>query len=90
MSLIKEAEDLFGNMRDTTPEEQKNIHRYLKNISVPTGVNIFEFLKGKGYQLMNKERNALYLKITQRAAKQGYIKDRLQFLMDLESADKKI
>lgn len=38
---------------------------------------------------MNKERNVLYLKIAQRAAKQGYIKDRLQFLMDLESADRK-
>lgn len=89
MSIIKEAEELFGEMRDATPEEQKNINRYLKNISVPTGVNIFEFLKGKGDQLMNKERNVLYLKIVQRAAKQGYIRDRLQFLMDLESADKK-
>lgn len=44
MSLIKEAEDLFGNMRDTTPEEQKCIDNHIKNISVPTGVNIFDLL----------------------------------------------
>ena len=45
MSLIKEAEDLFGNMRDTTPEEQKCIDNHIKNISVPTGVNIFDLIK---------------------------------------------
>lgn len=44
MSLIKEAEDLFDNMRDTTPEEQKNINSHLKEISMPTGVNIFDLL----------------------------------------------
>ena len=44
MSLIKEAEDLFGNMRDATPEEQKNINGYLKEISMPTGMNIFDLL----------------------------------------------
>lgn len=44
MSLIKEAEDLFGNMRDTTPEEQNSINSHIKNISVPTGVNIFDLL----------------------------------------------
>lgn len=44
MSLIKEAEDLFGNMRDTTPEEQKNINSHLKEISMPTGMNIFDLL----------------------------------------------
>lgn len=44
MSLIKEAENLFGNMRDTTPEEQKNINSHLKEISMPTGMNIFDLL----------------------------------------------
>lgn len=37
MNVIKETEALFNNMRDATPEEQKNIDSYLKNISVPTG-----------------------------------------------------
>ncbi len=53
MSLIKEAEDLFGNMRDATPEEQKNIDIYLKNISVPTGVNIFDLLDGNESEIVD-------------------------------------
>lgn len=44
MGIIKEAEELFGEMRDATPEEQKYIDNHIKNISVPTGVNIFDLL----------------------------------------------
>ena len=45
MSIIKEAEELFGEMRDTTPEEQECINNYIKDISDPTGVNIFDLIK---------------------------------------------
>ncbi len=45
MSLIEEAKELFGEMRDATPEEQECIENYLKDISIPTGVNIFDSIK---------------------------------------------
>ena len=45
MSIIKEAEELFGEMRDATPEEQECINNYIKDISNPTGVNIFDLIK---------------------------------------------
>lgn len=45
MSIIEEAKELFGEMRDATPEEQKCIDNHIKNISVPTGVNIFDLIK---------------------------------------------
>lgn len=45
MSIIKEAEELFGEMRDATPEEQECINNYIKDISDPTGVNIFDLIK---------------------------------------------
>lgn len=32
-------------MRDATPEEQEAIDRYIKSISKPTGINIFDFYK---------------------------------------------
>ena len=60
MSIIKEAEELFGEMRDVTPEEQKCIDNHIKNISVPTGVNIFDLLDSneeaeKALKEMNKD-----------------------------------
>ena len=42
--MIEEAEELFGKMRDATPEEQQNIDEYIKSISMPTGVNLFDLL----------------------------------------------
>ena len=43
--MIEEAEELFGKMRDATPEEQQNIDEYIKSISIPTGVNLFDLLE---------------------------------------------
>ena len=45
MSIIEEAIEIFGEIRDTTPEEQECIDNYLKDISEPTGVNIFDLIK---------------------------------------------
>lgn len=45
MNIIKEAKELFGEMRDATPEEQECIDNYLKDISTPTGVNIFDLIE---------------------------------------------
>ena len=45
MSIIDDAKELFGEMRDATPEEQECIGNYLKDISMPTGVNIFDLIK---------------------------------------------
>ena len=38
------AEDLFGEMRDMTPEESEAHSRYISSISTPTGVNIWDIL----------------------------------------------
>lgn len=45
MSIIEEAKELFGEMREATPEEQECIDNYIKNISTPTGANIFDLIK---------------------------------------------
>ena len=45
MSIIDDAKELFGEMRDATPEGQECIENYLKDISMPTGVNIFDLIK---------------------------------------------
>lgn len=45
MSIIEEAIEIFGETRDATPEEQECIDNYLKDISEPTGVNIFDLIK---------------------------------------------
>ena len=45
MSIIEEAKELFGEMRDTTPEEQESIENYLKDISIPTNVNVFDLIE---------------------------------------------
>lgn len=47
MSIIDDAKELFGEMRVATPEEQECIENCLKDISTPTGVNIFELIKGE-------------------------------------------
>ena len=59
MSLIEEAKELFGEMRDATPEEQECIENYLKDISTPTGVNIFDLIKGEG---LNGQQDGKYPK----------------------------
>ena len=45
MRLIEKAKELFGEMRDATPEEQECINNYIKDISTQTGVNIFDLIK---------------------------------------------
>lgn len=40
--LEKEANALFGTMRDATPEEQASVNKYIKNISKNTGVKFFD------------------------------------------------
>lgn len=47
MSILEEAKELFGEMRDATPEEQKRINDYIKDISIPTGINIFDLIGTK-------------------------------------------
>ena len=54
MSLIEEAKELFGEMRDATPEEQECIENYLKDISTPTGVNIFDLIKDRDGRIDGK------------------------------------
>ena len=41
------AQELFGEMRDLTEEERKSYNEYLKSISIPTGVNIWDLLDGE-------------------------------------------
>ncbi len=40
--LEEEANMLFGEMRNATPEEQASINKYIKSISRDTGVNFFD------------------------------------------------
>lgn len=40
--LEEEANMLFGEMRNATPEEQASINKYIKSISKDTGVNFFD------------------------------------------------
>lgn len=47
MSIIKEAEELFGEMRDATTEEQGCINNYIKDISELTGINIYDLIDDK-------------------------------------------
>lgn len=44
-NIIEEAQELFGKMRDATPEKQKCIDNHLKDISIPTGLNFCDFFK---------------------------------------------
>ena len=34
--------ELFGDMRDATPEEQASVDRYIQSISKDTGVSFFD------------------------------------------------
>lgn len=45
MRLIEDAKELFGEMRDATLEEQEGINDHIKDISIPTGLNIFDLLE---------------------------------------------
>ncbi len=40
--LEEEANTLFGEMRNATPEERASINKYIKSISKDTGVNFFD------------------------------------------------
>ena len=40
-TLERDAEDLFGPMREATQEEQKSVEDYIESISVNTGVKFF-------------------------------------------------
>lgn len=40
--LNKLSFELFGHMREVTPEEKRNVTNYIKSISKPTGVNFFD------------------------------------------------
>lgn len=44
MNFEKEAEELFGKMRESTKEENSRIDEYLKSISVPTEYNLFDLM----------------------------------------------
>lgn len=58
MSIIEEAIEIFGEMRDATPEEQECIENHLKDISTPTGVNIFDFTEDEaGLNGQSRNRN---------------------------------
>ena len=43
---ITDIIDIFGNMRETSKEENKAIQQALDKISSPTGLNLFDFVKG--------------------------------------------
>ena len=40
-TIIKEAESLFGTMREATYEEQASVNRYINSISKETGIDFF-------------------------------------------------
>lgn len=40
--LEKEAEDLFGPMREAAKEEQKSVRKYIESISKNTGIRFFQ------------------------------------------------
>lgn len=44
MKLYNEAIELFGEMRDPTPDELEQLGEYLNSISEPTGLNMWEIL----------------------------------------------
>lgn len=41
-NIEKVANELFGNMRDATEQENESIERYIRSISKSTGVNFFD------------------------------------------------
>lgn len=45
MQKLKEiTNNLFGEMRDMTPEESEAHSRYISSISTPTGINIWDLV----------------------------------------------
>lgn len=40
--LVREANLLFGEMREATQEEQLSVHNHVRDISIDTGVNFFD------------------------------------------------
>ena len=42
MKAVELAKELFGEMRDLTPEERKIVNDYIESISVSTGINIWD------------------------------------------------
>lgn len=45
MKLYNDAIELFGEMRDATPEELASVGEYIASISEPTGINIWEMFE---------------------------------------------
>ena len=43
-NIMQVAENLFGEMRETTPEENEALSRYISSISTPTGINIWDII----------------------------------------------
>ena len=43
-NIIEVANELFGEMRDMTPEESKAHSEYISSISKPTGINIWDLI----------------------------------------------
>lgn len=43
--VYNEVKELFGEMRDLTEEEREAYREYIKSISKPTGINIWELLE---------------------------------------------
>lgn len=44
MKLYNDAIELFGEMRDPTPDELEQLGEYINSISEPTGINFWEIL----------------------------------------------
>ena len=45
MKAVELAKELFGEMRDLTPEERKIVNDYIESISEPTGISIWDLYK---------------------------------------------
>ena len=43
-NLDKIFEEWINSMRDPTPEEWDSVNNYIKSISCPTGINIFDLM----------------------------------------------
>lgn len=51
----------IDEMRDTTPEEQEAIDKYIKSISKPTGVNIFDFYEDENKSCDNCKHHLKFM-----------------------------
>jgi len=43
-TAYRNIDDYVKEMRESTPEERKSIQEYIDKISVPTGVNFYDFI----------------------------------------------